>query len=135
MRMIMTIALSLSLISTSLSAAAQSGLYDEKEINERLLVIAVGDKIRRACSSISARYFAAHAYAQGTKDLAMSRGYSEAEINDYIENKANKAEMRERRNAYFAARGASNLDAQSLCVLGRAEIQKQSQIGTLLRAK
>ena len=135
MRVISTIVLSMSLIAGSVSASAQSGLYQEKDINDGLLVISIADKIRRGCSSISARIFKAQSYATGLKDLAESRGYSSEEIENYIENDTNKAEMRERRNAYFFARGASNLDPDSLCVLGRVEIQKQSQIGVLLRAK
>ena len=134
MRMMTVITLSLALIGGALSASAKSGLYQEKDINDRLLVIAVGDKIRRACGDISTRYIAARAYANGTMDLAKSRGYSEVEINRYIEDKANKAEMRERRNRYFEANGATNLNAESLCALGHAEIEKNSQIGVLLRA-
>ncbi len=135
MRLITPIVLSLALISNSVSAAAQSSLHEEKDINHGLLVIAVADKIRRACDGISARIFKARAYANSLKELAGARGYSDAEIDSYIENKANKARMRERRNAYFASRGASNLDPQSLCILGKEEIRKQSQIGVLLRAK
>ncbi len=135
MRMISPLILSVVLTVGSVSASAQSGLYNEKEINDGLLIVAVADKIRRSCDSIRARIFKARSYATGLKDLASERGYSDAEIDAYIENKANKAEMRERRNAYFKARGASNLDPESLCVLGRTEIQKQSQIGALLRLR
>ncbi|WP_306116644.1 DUF5333 domain-containing protein [Roseovarius sp. MMSF_3305] len=135
MRILSTLALSIALAATSVGASAQSGLYNEKDINDGLLIIAVADKIRRGCDSISARIFKARSYAVGLKELASSRGYSDEEIDNYIENKENKAEMRLRRNAYFQSKGASNLDPESLCVLGRAEIQKQSQIGALLRAR
>ena len=60
---------------------------------------------------------------------------SRAEIEAYINDDVEKAEMRERRNAFFKARGASNLDPESLCTLGRAEIARNSQIGYLLREK
>lgn len=135
MRMIFALALGLAVASGSIAAADDSPLHNEKDINDGLLIISVADKIRRGCDSISARIFKARSYAVSLKELAASRGYSDREIDDYIEDKAHRAEMRERRNAYFKARGASNLDPESLCVLGRAEIQKQSQIGVLLRAK
>ena len=135
MRMISTLVLTVALATGPVFANAQVGLHAEKDINDGLLVVAVADKIRRACDSISARIFRARSYAISLKELASSRGYTDEEIDAYIENKENKAEMRLRRNAYFEARGASNLDAESLCVLGRAEIQKQSQIGVLLKAK
>lgn len=116
-------------------ASVNSGLPAEKDINNGLLVVAVADKIRRECKSISARFFTARAYLTDLKDMAEKRGYSEAEIDAYIENDQEKAKMRAKRNAYFKARGASNLDPASLCTLGQDEIRKQSQIGLLLKTK
>lgn len=141
MRMMSSIALCLALASGAASASAgsgsytQSGLYDENDINQGLLVIAVADKIRRSCDSIRGRLFTARSYVNGLKDVAVSRGYSDDEIDSYINDSDGKAEMRLRRNAYFESKGASNLDHESLCVLGRAEIARQSQIGKLLKAK
>jgi len=117
------------------AGSAQAGLESEKDINDGLLVIAAADKIRRACDSIGGRLFTARSYANQIKDMASERGYSDAEIEAYINNKQEKAKMRERRNAYFQSKGASNLDAQSLCVLGRDEIARGTQIGRLLKAK
>ncbi len=114
---------------------AQAGLKDEAAINEGLLYIAAADKIRRECSSIGGRLFKAQAYASALKKAAAERGYSDAEIDAYVNDKANQAAMRERRNAYFKSKGASNLDPASLCVLGQAEMASGSQIGQLLRAK
>ena len=135
MRMITTIVLSATLAANAASANANPGLRAEKDINDGLFVVAVADKIRRECGSISARIFRARSYVTGLKERAVERGYSDTEIDAYIDDKTNKVEMRERRNAYFESKGASNLDAQSLCVLGHAEIQKQSRIGALLKAK
>ncbi|WP_299848580.1 DUF5333 domain-containing protein [uncultured Roseovarius sp.] len=135
MRMIPTIALSLTLILTSFSASAQSGLYHEKEVNNRLLVAAVVDKINRECKSLSVRFFKARAFIRRTEEIARSLGYSDQEIKTYTEDRDNRAEMRKRRDRYFEANGASSLDGESLCVLGRSEIQKNSQIGAVLRAR
>ena len=141
MRLITTFALCVSLAASALPASAgagsykDSGLYKEKDINDGLLIIAVADKIRRSCDTIGGRLITARSYVNALKGLAESRGYSGDEIDSYINDKAGKAEMRERRNAYFQRRGASNLDHESLCVLGREEIAKKSQIGRLLKAK
>lgn len=133
MKRVASIALSVALAFSALPA--QAGLKDEKTINDGLLYIAAADKIRRECSSIGGRLFKAQAYASTLKKQAAEQGYSEAEIDAYVNNKANRAMMRERRNAYFKSKGASNLDPASLCDLGRAEMAKGSQIGQLLRAK
>ena len=134
MRMISVTILSL-LFGAGASADARAGLADEEDINAGLLAVAIADKIRRECDDISGRFFVARKYANGLKAMAEDRGYTYDEIETYVNDSAEKKKMRERRNAYFHSQGASNLDAQSLCVLGRAEIQKQSRIGSFLKAK
>lgn len=137
MRLISTLALSVALSTSAALAQANTlpGLDKEKDINSGLLIVAVADKIRRECDSIGGRLFTARSYANALKNMASDRGYSDDEIDAYINDKQNKAAMRERRNAYYKKYGASNLDPDSLCVLGYAEIKKKSQIGMLLKAK
>lgn len=137
MNLIPTLALSVVLTTSAALAQANTlpGLQQEEDINRGLLVVAVADKIRRECDSIGGRLFTARSYANALKDMASERGYSDDEIDAYINDKQNKAAMRERRNAYYEKHGASNLDPNSLCVLGRSEINKNSQIGRLLKAK
>lgn len=127
--------LALALAANAAAASADAGLRNEADINEGLLIMAVADKIRRECGSIGGRLFRAQSFANDLEKAAMKRGYTQAEIDAYINNDREKQRVRERRNAYFQSRGASNLDAESLCVLGRAEIAQGSLIGHLLRAK
>ncbi|MCZ4351163.1 DUF5333 domain-containing protein [Roseovarius aestuarii] len=134
MRMITTGLLALTL--TAFAAQdARAGLREESDINAGLLAIAAADKIRRACDDVSGRLWVARNYLMGLKELAGERGYSETEIDEYVNNSANKAEMRKLRNAYFKSKGASNLDHASLCRLGREEIAAKTQIGAFLKAK
>ncbi|WP_306154949.1 DUF5333 domain-containing protein [Roseovarius sp. MMSF_3281] len=137
MRMMTTLVLSATLASAAMagSASTKPGLQNETDINSGLLAVAAADKIRRACDSIYGRFFRARGYVNDLKDLALERGYTEAEIDAYVNNDAEQDKMRAKRNAYFKSKGASNLDPESLCVLGREEIRKNSQIGSLLRAK
>ena len=137
MRMMTTLVLSAALASAAMagSASTKPGLPNETDINNGLLAVAAADKIRRACDSISGRFFKARGYVDDLKELALERGYSEAEIDAYVNNDVEQQKMRSKRNAYFESKGASNLDPESLCVLGREEIRKNSQIGSLLRAK
>ena len=131
---LMTSAL-LSLALTTSAGMAQAGLSNETDINDGLLVLAVADKIRRECNAIGGRLFTARSYASQLRELATDRGYSEAQVDAYINSKLETAKMRERRNAYFASKGASNLDPDSLCVLGRDEIARGTQVGKLLKAR
>ncbi len=127
--------LGLAIAGGAAGASAESGLRAEADINAGLLDLAVADKIRRECSGIGARFFRAQSYVNDLKEMAEARGYSRDEIDAYINDDAEEARMRERRNAYFEARGASTLDPASLCKLGRAETAQGSRIGRLLRAK
>ena len=134
MRMIPTAVLALTL-TTFAAQDVHAGLREEGDINAGLLAIAAADKIRRACDDVSGRLWVARNYLNGLKDIAASRGYSDAEIDAYVNSSANKAEMRKMRNAYFKSKGASNLDEASLCRLGREEIAANSQIGAFLKVK
>src|SRR5690554_530754 len=133
MRLILTLITTLSIA----GAATASGheLANEKDINAGLLTMSIANKIRRECPTISGRLWEARAYANQLKDMAKQRGYTNAQIDSYINDSAEKAKMRERRNAYYKSKGASNHDPASLCRLGLEEIKNGGQIGAFLKAK
>lgn len=135
MRMMKPLVLAAALVTGLPATAAPTGLPNETDLNNGLLMAATAEKIQRECSSISGRLLVGYAYADTLKKLALSRGYTMDEIEAYLDDSEEKRKMRERRNAYFKSKGASNLDPESLCVLGHEEIRKNSQIGQLLRAK
>ena len=135
MKHLTALTLSFALVTGAAGASAGSGLQNEQDINQGLLALAVADKIRRSCGGIGGRMFKARGFANDLKSVAALRGYKQAEIDAYLNDDHEKAKMRERRNAYFQARGASNLDANSLCDLGYSEIASKSLIGQLLKAK
>ena len=74
-------------------------------------------------------------FLNNVKQTAKSLGYSDAEIDAYRKSDSNKARMKARGAAYLQANGVDTSDPESYCALGRAEIQKSSRIGSLLRAK
>ncbi|MEI4260439.1 DUF5333 domain-containing protein [Roseovarius sp. D0-M9] len=133
MRLILTTLVALSLAGGA--SAARADLGAEKDINAGLLAIAAADKIRRECGDISGKFWAARSYVNQLKGMAQKRGYTDAQIDAYVNDDAEQAKMRERRNAYFKSKGASNLDAASLCRLGQDEIKNRSRIGSFLKAK
>ena len=126
-------ALSISLIATS--AVAQPPLREVAKIDNALLDLGIADRIRKNCPSISARLIRAVKYVRGLEKKAKGMGYSDAQIEAYTDSDSEKARMRARGAAFFAAKGVDTSDPQSYCALGNAEIQKGSRIGSLLRAK
>lgn len=115
--------------------AAQSGLANEAAINDKLFVFAMANEMRKACDDISPRMMRAISFRNNLFSEARAKGYTNAEIDAYIDNKAEQAKMKARGNRYLAQFGASLSDKPSLCRVGREEIAKRSQIGVLLRAR
>jgi len=114
---------------------AKPPLREVAEIDDAVLDVGIADIIRKRCPDISARMVRAVRFAYDVKAKARAMGYSEAEIDAYLDSDAEKARMRARGAAFFKARGVDTSDPQSYCALGRAEIQKSSRIGSLLKAK
>lgn len=122
------------LISSTGIAQAKRPLEEVTSITDGLLWIGIADEIRKTCPNISARMFKALTRINGIHNEAKSLGYSKDEIDTFRTSDANKAEMRSRGEAYLQANGVVLDDPETYCTLGRAEIAKSSQIGTLLRA-
>jgi hypothetical protein len=122
-------------VAAMVPAASAASLSQETDINDALFEIAVANEIRKECDSISPRIFTAIGRMNALKSEARRRGYSDAEIDAYVNDKAEKQKMRARRNEYIRAQGAVPDDGPSLCALGESEIAKQSRIGALLVAR
>ncbi|WP_372993312.1 DUF5333 domain-containing protein [Sulfitobacter sp.] len=133
MRKVMIALISLSMLATPV--AAKPPLRDVAAVDDALLYLGLADRIRNECPDISARMFRALGYLNDIQKTAKSLGYSDDEIDAYRKSDAEKARMKSRGAAYLKANGVDTSDPQSYCALGRAEIQKSSRIGSLLRAK
>ena len=130
--------LTATLIAVALPAAgaeARPSMRDVPEIEDGLFAVAIADKVRDECSSISARMLRAYMMLQRLKSRANELGYSDEEIRAYVESDTEKARMRAKGEAYIKARGVDPKDRSGLCRLGKEEIAKGSQIGALLRAR
>jgi hypothetical protein len=122
------------LMSSTSVAQAKRPLEDITSITDGLLWIGIADEIRNTCPSISARMLRAMGRINSIQNEAKSLGYTKQEIDTFRKSDANKAELRRRGEAYLMANGVTLGQAETYCTLGRAEIAKSSQIGTLLRA-
>lgn len=116
------------------TAQALPPLQDNKRVQSEFLSAAIGDEIRKNCPSIKARMFRVIARAKDLQDYAKSLGYSDDQITAMRKDPANKARLKAMRDAYLAQNGVTPGDAGSYCRLGRAEIEKNTLTGWLLRA-
>lgn len=115
--------------------AGKPALQELEPVESGLFTVAVADKIRRECSGISGRFLKARSVLSGLYDSARASGFSDDEIETYVTSDTQKARMRTKRDAYLAGLGVVKSDPASYCAAGRAEINKSSQIGALLRAR
>ncbi|WP_299826945.1 DUF5333 domain-containing protein [uncultured Roseobacter sp.] len=107
-------------------------LREVKSIDDGLFVVGLADQIRKNCPDISARVFRALGALQDLHSQALAMGYTKSEIDAHIDSDAEKDRLRTRAADYMAAQGLKP-DAAGYCALGRAEIERNSTVGVLLR--
>ncbi|WCR12456.1 DUF5333 domain-containing protein [Paracoccus stylophorae] len=131
----MAAALAATLSLTALPAAALEPLSQERYINDRLIAARIADRIRRECPSIDGRIVYAYMQARALKKYARDKGYSEAQIDAFLDSRADKDRIYAVAEDYMAKNGVKPGDAESFCRLGRDEIARNTVTGSLLSAK
>jgi len=116
-------------------AAALEPLSAERHINDSLIAARVADRIRRTCPTIGARMVRAFTEARALKRYALGKGYSEAQVEAFLDSKTERARIYAAAEAYLAKKGAIEGMPESFCVVGRTEIAAKTIAGSLLVAK
>ncbi len=122
-------------ILVSISAAAHPPLREVPEIDEEVFYIAVADVIRKECDRIEARILRAINRMLELNARAQELGYSDTQINAYLDSDANKERMRAKGRELFESRSINPQKPEDLCQMGLEEIKNQTRIGALLRVK
>lgn len=115
-------------------AMAKVPLEDNQHITDSLMAGRVADVIRSTCPSISARMVTAYAKLEDLKKYAVDQGYTEAEVKAFLKDKSQKDRIKALAADYLAKAGAVEGDVESYCVAGRAEIDKGTLAGSMLRS-
>jgi len=118
----------------SAPAMAKVPLEDNQHITDSLMAGRVADVIRSTCPSISARMVTAYSKLEDLKKYAVDQGYSEAEVKAFLKDKSQKDRIKALAADYLAKAGAVEGDVESYCVAGRAEIDKGTLAGSMLRS-
>ena len=114
---------------------AKPSLRNVPEIEEPLFAVAMAKEVADHCDSLGARLFKGIGELRRLRSHANSLGYADSEIRAYIESDVEKARMRAKGEKLLRQSGVSYENPETFCTFGRAEIQKNSAIGALLRAK
>lgn len=115
--------------------AQQTPLAQEKYINDRLIAARIADRIRRECPSYSPRMVYAWGQARALKRYAQQQGYSDAQIDAFLDDRAERRRIYAVAEQYLTSKGAKEGDAQSFCAVGQQEFANNSYIATFLVAR
>jgi hypothetical protein len=122
------------LVALPTAAAAQDlpPLSENGYVNDRLIQARVADRIRKECPTINARFAYAYGQARALQRWALDQGYSQDQIDTFLDSDADKKRIKAAAEAYLADNGVVDGDAATFCALGEAEIAAGSVAGSLI---
>ena len=126
-------ALSIGLVTLAGGLSAQTALKDQPSVRDGIIYVGMAYEISQKCDSISARTFRGIGYLQSLKNQARDLGYSDAEIDAYVNDRAEKKRLEGIARDQLAALGVVSDDPASYCAVGRAQIAEGTRVGWLLR--
>lgn len=115
------------------SLSAQTALKDVAKVRDGIIFTGMAYEISERCSSINARLFRGIGYLNSLKGHAEELGYSDAEIDAYINDDAEKDRLEAMAREQLALLGVIEGDEASYCAVGRAQIAANTRVGWLLR--
>ncbi|WP_230312273.1 DUF5333 domain-containing protein [Paracoccus lichenicola] len=116
-------------------AAALPPLSQERHINDSLVQARVADVLRKGCPTLDARVLKAFGEARKLKRYALDQGYSEAQIDAFLDNKDERRRIYAEADRYMTANGVVSGQPETFCRLGRQEIARKTIAGSLLVAR
>lgn len=120
---------------TAASAEARVPLNEDKQLDDGLTLVAIGNYLRKQCDEVTPRFWKTYTFMRGLQDRARDLGYSDDEIEAYLDNETEKDRVKSRARAYLTSRGAVFGDPDTFCTVARAEIAQATSVGTFLREK
>lgn len=126
---------SFALAASATAGEAKPGLRDVPEIENPLFAVAVASEVADHCDRIAARTIKGLNELYRIRGRANALGYSDKEIRAYIKSDQEKSRMRAKGERLLRQEGVKLDQPETFCSYGLAEIEKNSAIGVLLRAK
>ena len=117
----------------ALAATDYTKMREDRRVQSELLAASMAYLIDDECSSIRLRRFKVLTYALSLSSYAKSLGYSGKEVEAYVNDKDEQARFREMAKARLIEKGADPRDVESYCAVGRAEIEKGTYLGSMLK--
>lgn len=113
--------------------SAQTALKDVAQVRDGIIYVGMAYEISERCDGLDARLFRGLGYLRSLRSHASSLGYSEAEIEAYINDDAEKDRLEGIARQQLAILGVVPGDEASYCAVGRDQIAANTRVGWLLR--
>ncbi|MDX8352325.1 DUF5333 domain-containing protein [Cognatiyoonia sp. IB215182] len=115
------------------SLSAQPPLKDVQRVRDGIIHVGMAYEISEKCSSIRARTWRGINFLQSLKNHAEELGYSDAQIDAYINDDAEKDRLEGIARRELARLGIVEGDESTYCAVGRSQIAANTRVGWLLR--
>lgn len=115
------------------TTAAHSQLRNEPTVTEGLINVAIAYEIGERCDSLDARRLAGINYLFALKTEAERLGYTEAEIDAFVDSDAEQDALEAIARGRLRDLGAVEGQWETYCTVGQAQIAQNTVAGQLLR--
>lgn len=113
--------------------AGQTPLRDVAHVRDGIIHVGMAYELSEKCDGLNARIFRGITFLQSLKNHASSLGYTDAEIEAYVDDRAERDRLEAIARAALADLGVIEGDESSYCAVGRAQIAANTRVGWLLR--
>lgn len=127
-----SLTLALSLVTTP-AFAVDGPLKDVAFVRDGIIVTGIAYEISEVCDSIDARTVRGALFLLSLKDHASDLGYSDAEIDTYVNDRAEKDRLEAVARQKLREMGAVEGQPETYCAVGQAEMANETPVGRLLR--
>ncbi|MEM9787607.1 MAG: DUF5333 domain-containing protein [Pseudomonadota bacterium] len=115
------------------SLSAQPPLKDVQRVRDGIIHVGMAYEISEKCSSIRARTWRGINFLQSLKNHAEQLGYTDAQIEAYINDDAEKDRLEAIARGELARLGIVEGNEATYCSVGRSQIAANTRVGWLLR--
>ena len=126
-------ALTFSAILAAMPAVAQTPLKDVAHIRDGIISVGMAYELSEKCGDLSARTIRGINFLYSLKSHAEGLGYTDAQIDAYINDEAEKDRLEAIARQQLADLGVVEGDEATYCAVGRDQIAQGTDVGALLR--
>ncbi|MBU2993810.1 DUF5333 domain-containing protein [Octadecabacter sp. 1_MG-2023] len=120
-------------IAMTLSGTASANPGNVERVTEGLIAAGMAIELDDHCGSVSVRMIRGLNFLQGLKRHLSDLGYSNSEIDQYIDNDAEKDRLEAIARQRLADLGVRRSDPSTYCTVARSQMAAGTQVGQLLR--